>query len=57
MKNVIVLQKLDDGSIYCQQITEKGKEYMKVYEDQGMWAEGGTILLEEINEILDREIQ
>ncbi len=56
MKNMIVLQKLDDGSIYCQQITEKGKEFIKVYEDQGMWEEGGTIVLDELYEILDREI-
>lgn len=57
MKNMVVLQKLDDGTIYCQQISPKGKEYLKVYEDQGMWEEGGTILLDELEEILDKEIQ
>ena len=57
MKNMIVLQKLDDGSIYCQQLSTKGKEYIKVYKDQGMWEDGGTITLDEIEEILDREIQ
>jgi hypothetical protein len=56
MKNMIVLQKLDDGSIWCQQITVKGKEFIKVYKDQGMWEEGGTIVLDEIDEILNREI-
>lgn len=56
MKNIVVLQKDDDGNIHCKQISEKGREYIKVYEDQGMWEEGGTILLDELDEILDREI-
>jgi hypothetical protein len=57
MKNIVVLQKNEDGYIECQQITEKGKKYMlDGKEDEGHWEEGGTILLDELEEILDRDI-
>ena len=57
MKNIIVLQKEEDGSILCQQITEKGIEfYLGDNEDHEMWEDGGTITLDEIEEILNREI-
>lgn len=57
MKNVILLQKDKDGNIYCKQITKKGVEYSENLEgSEGFWEEGGTVLLEEIEEILDKDI-
>lgn len=57
MKNIILLYKDEDGNLYCQQITEKGKEYVEAdLEDHGMWEEGGTITIDELDEILDRDI-
>ncbi len=57
MKNVVVLRKEDDGTIFCKSITQKGIEYINDdNEDHGMWEEGGTILLDELDEILDKEI-
>ena len=57
MKNIVILHKDEDGKIYCQQITQEGIEYINNQEeDNGFWEEGGTILLEELEEILDKEI-
>jgi hypothetical protein len=57
MKNIVLLSKDEDGSIYCQQLSKTGKEYVQdTMEDHGFWDEGGTILLEELEEILDKEI-
>jgi hypothetical protein len=48
---------LEDGSIHCSQITEKGKEWVETGTvDDGYWEEGGTITLDEIEEILNKEI-
>lgn len=58
MKNIVLLQKDEDGHIECQQITPAGIKYMEdnaEIEDE-YWDEGGTILLEELEEILDKEI-
>lgn len=62
MNNMVVLQKVD-GKLYCRQITLKGINAIdndvfsdKVFENQGYWEDGGTILLEELEEILDREV-
>jgi hypothetical protein len=56
MKNMVVLQKLDDGSIYCQQLNEKGIEYIKNGQECDCWEEGGTITLDELPKILSREV-
>ncbi len=57
MKNIITLQKDGDGNIYCSQVTEAGKEYAKLQkESSGYWENGGTITLDEIEEILDKDI-
>jgi hypothetical protein len=58
MKNVVMLHKGKDGNIYCKEITKKGIEYVETFEgeDPDYWDEGGTILLEELEEILDKEI-
>lgn len=60
MNNMILLQKKEDGTIFCSQITEKGKEYVEIFDDAGIdkgyWEDGGTITLDEIDEILNREI-
>lgn len=57
MNNMVILQKDDDGNIYCRQLNEKGITYAKSdNEDDGMWEEGGTITLEELDEILNCEV-
>jgi hypothetical protein len=57
MKNIVMLQK-DDGDIVCQQITKYGIKWMEEHagEEDKCWEEGGTILPEELDEILNREI-
>lgn len=58
MKNIVLLYKTDDGNIYCQQVSEFGKKYILENQDeeQVYWEEGGTITLDELEEILDKEI-
>lgn len=57
MNNMVVLQKTEDGTIYCQQIAEKGIEWINDGGvDEGMWENGGTITLDELEEILDKKI-
>lgn len=58
MKNMVVLQKNEDGNIYCYGITDKGVDFFNspLEDDKGYWDDGGTILLEELEEILDREV-
>jgi len=57
MKNMVILYKTEDGGIYCQQITKKGKEYVEAdMPGHGCWDDGGTIVLSELEEILNREI-
>lgn len=58
MKNIVVLQKDEDGNIVCQQITKEGIEWMKENgdEEEDFWEDGGSILLNELDEILNREI-
>jgi len=57
MRNMVILQKTENGNIYCKQITEAGKKehFSKTY-DPGFWEDGGTIVLDELEEILDREV-
>lgn len=58
MKNIVILKKDENGNIYCKEISSKGIEYINSEdcEDMGFWDEGGTILLEELDEILNKEI-
>lgn len=57
MKNIIVLQKQEDGTLYCSQITKTGIESMKEEgENPGFWDDGGSITFEEIEEILNKDI-
>jgi hypothetical protein len=57
MRNMVVLQKNDDGSVHCRQLSEEGIVHAKSTEStDDMWEEGGTILLDELEEILDREV-
>ena len=52
-----MLYKDEDDNIYCQQITQKGKEYVEAdNDDHGMWEDGGTITMDDLEEILDRDI-
>lgn len=57
MKNVVALQKTEDGHIYCKEITDVGLRYLEDTEGKPdiYWEEGGTILLDELEEILDKE--
>ena len=57
MKNIVFLQKNKDGSIYCSQLTQDGKHYIENNKEKNnYWEQGRTILLDELNEILDKEI-
>lgn len=64
MKNIVMLQKDEDGNIYCREISACGLRYIDAYlnyniedkDDNGYWKEGGTILLKELEEILNKEI-
>jgi hypothetical protein len=57
MKNMVVLQKNEDGNIHCRQLSEEGIVHAKSTDStEDMWEEGGTILLDELEEILDREV-
>jgi hypothetical protein len=58
MKNIVMLYKNKDGNIYCQQISEDGKNYVleNKGEEERYWEEGGTITIDELEEILDKEI-
>lgn len=56
MKNLIMLYKTDDGEIYCQEISKKGVEYIEKDNTGDYWEEGGTITLDEIEAMLDKEV-
>jgi len=61
MKNIIVLQKQANGTIYCAEISEEGVKHMEEALEEGCedplyWKEGGTITIEEIEEILDKNL-
>ena len=58
---MVVLYKTEEGDIYCSEITEKGLAAVEAMnsgleEDDGYWAQGGTIVLDELEEILDRQV-
>ena len=60
MKNMIVLQIDDDDNLYCHQLTDEGVEFVRENgEDQvtrsPYWEEGGTIVLDELMEILNKD--
>lgn len=56
MNNIVMLQKDKNGNIYCQELNQKGIEYVKAENDEEYWDEGGTIVLDELEEILERMI-
>lgn len=56
MKNIVILQKDEDGSIWCSQISDKGVKYIDQDIDEGYWDELGTIVFDELEEILDKDI-
>jgi hypothetical protein len=58
MKSVVVLYKDEEGLIYCHKLSKKGVAFYmnKDSEDVGYWEEGGTIVLSELEEILDSEV-
>ena len=60
MKNMICLQKNDEGQIECWELSQKGVDHVSSEEgekDREMWNDGGTVTLDEIDEILDKERQ
>lgn len=58
MKNIVVLYKNEEDQIICRQLSEKGVAEAKEGGTAGeeYWDEGGAILLDELEEILDKEI-
>jgi len=56
MKNMVALQKTENGDIYCYQLGDKGVDHLLKGIDEGYWQAAGIISLEELEEILDREI-
>ena len=58
MKNVVVLYKDEDELIYCHKLSKKGVAFYldETSVDDGYWEEGGTIVLSELEEILDSEV-
>jgi hypothetical protein len=61
MNNVVILFKNEEGDLFCRQITKEGIKYMAESKKSGFaepfyWEEGGTILMEELEEILDRQV-
>lgn len=59
MKNMVVLYKNDDGDLHCRQLTEEGRRHVRAERVEGgtvYWEDGGTVLPEELEEILNREI-
>ena len=56
MNNMVVLQKTEDGQIYCRELSEKGVEFHNSdEEEEGYWDEGGTILMDELDKILSKQ--
>jgi hypothetical protein len=60
MRNIISLYKDDDGNILCRYITQKGKEYVeeciKTNKLADYWGEEAVITIDEIDELLDKEL-
>lgn len=58
MKNMVVLHKDEVGDIICKQLSPFGIDAVKAeaFRGEDYWEEGGTILLEELEDILDKEI-
>lgn len=57
MKNIILIQLDDDGTIQCQEITPEGKQYMlDTEEDNNYWTEPKSIYLDEIEDLLQKEV-
>lgn len=60
-RNMVVLFKTSDGQIYCKQITPEGLEaiggnFDKESEFEDIyWEAGGTITLDELDEILSKD--
>jgi hypothetical protein len=55
---MVVLYKDEAGDIICRQLAQKGIDELKAGGEAGedYWEEGGTILLDELEDILDKEI-
>ena len=57
MKNMVVLYKNEEDHIMCHQINEEGMARLQDGRGNDVeWSDGGRIELDELEEILDREI-
>jgi len=58
MKSLVILYKDEEGLIYCHKLSKKGVAFYldENSVDDGYWEEGGTIVLDELEEILDSEV-
>lgn len=56
MKAIIMLQKLEDGTIYCRRVAPEYNVNISDCGESPYWEDGGTVVLEEIEELLDKEI-
>lgn len=59
MRNMVILYKDDDNMFFCRQLSPEGIDAVKASafsRGENYWEDGGTILLDELEEILDKEI-
>ncbi len=60
MKNMILLQKTEDGELYCREISQKGIEYYLDLkdddQDEAYWELGQRVWISEIEKILDKDV-
>ena len=50
-----MLQKLDDGTIYCRRVLPEFNANISDCGYSPYWEEGGTIVMEELEEILNQD--
>lgn len=55
MNRIVMLQKLEDGTIYCRRVESEYNTNISECGESPYWEEGGTIVLDELEEILDHE--
>lgn len=53
MKAIIMLQRLEDGTIYCRRVRPKYNVNISNCGEAPYWEDGGTVTLEEIDELLN----
>lgn len=60
MNNVVVLYKTEEGILHCRELSDKGRTHLEEIntsgEDEGFWKEIKIIQLEDLDEILNKQI-